>query len=88
MRGLRSTILFVVVLAGLGAYYYFVTAKLPEGGSDAKKQQKVFDGVDSAKLMLRQNQLFRRLGMRSFPGLLMEVTRDPAMVEAYRSGTR
>jgi hypothetical protein len=50
MRGLRSTILFVVVLAGLGAYYYFVTAKLPEGGSDAKKQEKVFDGVDSAKI--------------------------------------
>jgi uncharacterized protein DUF4340 len=50
MRGLRSTILFVVVLAGLGAYYYFVTAKLPEGGADAKKQEKVFDGVEPAKI--------------------------------------
>ena len=38
------------------------------------------DGVGPAKLMLRQNQLFRRLGLSSFPGLLMEVTRDPAML--------
>jgi uncharacterized protein (DUF1800 family) len=38
------------------------------------------DGVDSAKLMLRQNQLFRRVGLSSFPALLMEVTRDPAML--------
>jgi len=37
-------------------------------------------GVDSAKLMLRQNQLFRRVGLSSFPALLMEVTRDPAML--------
>ena len=37
-------------------------------------------GVDSAKLMLRQNQLFRRIGLNSFPALLMEVTRDPAML--------
>jgi uncharacterized protein (DUF1800 family) len=37
-------------------------------------------GVDSAKLMLRQNQLFRRVGLNSFPALLMEVTRDPAML--------
>ena len=38
------------------------------------------DGVDSAKLMLRQNQLFRRVGLNSFPALLMEITRDPAML--------
>ena len=38
------------------------------------------DGVGPAKLMLRQNQLFRRVGLSSFPGLLMEVTRDPAML--------
>jgi uncharacterized protein (DUF1800 family) len=38
------------------------------------------DQVGPAKLMLRQNQLFRRLGLSSFPGLLMEVTRDPAML--------
>jgi uncharacterized protein (DUF1800 family) len=37
-------------------------------------------GVDSAKLMLRQNQLFRRVGLNSFPALLIEVTRDPAML--------
>jgi uncharacterized protein DUF4340 len=50
MRGLRSTILLAVVLAGLGAYFYFVTAKLPEGGADVKKQEKVFDGIDAAKI--------------------------------------
>jgi uncharacterized protein (DUF1800 family) len=38
------------------------------------------DGVNSARLMLRQNGLFRRLGMGSFEQLLMEVTRDPAML--------
>ena len=44
MRGLKSTIALVVVLAGLGAYIYFVTWKMPEGGAattDAKKE-KVF----------------------------------------------
>jgi uncharacterized protein (DUF1800 family) len=38
------------------------------------------DGVGPARLMLRQNQLFRRHGLSSFPGLLMEVTSDPAML--------
>ena len=58
MRGLRSTIALVVVLAGLGAYIYFVTWKLPEGGAtDAKKLDKVFAGyeadkVDEIKVML------------------------------------
>jgi hypothetical protein len=57
MRGLRSTIALVVVLAGLGAYIYFVTWKLPEGGTDAKKLDKVFAGyeadkVDELKVML------------------------------------
>ena len=50
MRGLRSTILLIVVLAGLGAYFYFVTNKLPEGAADAKKQEKVFDGLDASKI--------------------------------------
>ena len=38
------------------------------------------DGVDSPRLMLRQNQLFRRIGLGSFRELLIEVTRDPAML--------
>jgi len=33
MRGLKSTIALVVVLAGLGAYIYFVVSKMPEGSS-------------------------------------------------------
>jgi uncharacterized protein (DUF1800 family) len=38
------------------------------------------DGVGPARLMLRQNQLFRRSGLGSFHVLLLEVTKDPAML--------
>jgi len=52
MRGLKSTIALIVVLLGLGAYIYFVTWKQPEGGADAaaKKQEKIFAGLDSSKI--------------------------------------
>ena len=40
MRGLTSTIILVLVLAGLGAYIYFVDSKKPAGGLEEK--QKVF----------------------------------------------
>src|SRR3954465_1107184 len=53
MRGLKSTIALVVVLAGLGAYIYFVVAKMPEGGApaaDAKKKDKVFAAVQADKI--------------------------------------
>src|SRR3954471_13495507 len=53
MRGLKSTIALVVVLAGLGAYIYFVVAKMPEGGApaaDAKKQENVFATVQADKI--------------------------------------
>jgi hypothetical protein len=51
MRGLKSTIALVVVLAGLGAYIYFVTWKQPaDAGSGTKKQEKVFAGVESDKI--------------------------------------
>ena len=51
MRGVKSTIALVVVLAGLGAYIYFVTWKQPEAGADAgKKQEKVFARLDSSKI--------------------------------------
>ncbi len=38
------------------------------------------DGVGPARLMIRQNQLFRRHGLGSFLTLLEEVTKDPAML--------
>ncbi|HEX2432612.1 MAG TPA: DUF1800 family protein, partial [Gaiellaceae bacterium] len=38
------------------------------------------DGVGPARLMFRQNQLFRRNGLGSFLVLLLEVTKDPAML--------
>ena len=51
MRGLQSTIALVVVLAGLGAYIYFVTWKMPEGGADAAaKKEKVFAGFEADKI--------------------------------------
>ena len=51
MKGFRSTIALIVVLAGLGAYIYFVTWKTPEGGGDTgKKTDKVFAGVQADKI--------------------------------------
>jgi hypothetical protein len=51
MKGLRSTIALIVLLAGLGAYIYFVTWKTPEGGGDTgKKTDKVFAGVQADKI--------------------------------------
>src|SRR2546423_436332 len=44
------------------------------------------DGVDSARLMIRQNKLFRTHGLGSFGTLLTEVTKDPAML-IWLSGT-
>jgi uncharacterized protein (DUF1800 family) len=38
------------------------------------------DGVGSSSLMLRQNRLLRRHALGSFQNLLLEVTRDPAML--------
>jgi hypothetical protein len=49
MRGLRSTIALVVILAGLGAYIYFVTWKTPAGDT-GKTSEKVFAGVQSDKI--------------------------------------
>jgi hypothetical protein len=54
MRGLRSTIAFVVVLAGLGAYIYFVVWKQPDTPVDTKKLDKVFtvasDKIEEVKI--------------------------------------
>jgi len=44
------------------------------------------DGVGPARLMLRQNNLFRAHALGSFSTLLMEVTKDPAML-LWLSGT-
>jgi uncharacterized protein (DUF1800 family) len=38
------------------------------------------DGVGSQKLMLRQNDLFRRQALGNFRSLLLAVTKDPAMI--------
>ena len=51
MRGLTSTLILVVVLAGLGAYIYFVDSKRPAASVDGESstKEKVFD-VDSGKI--------------------------------------
>jgi hypothetical protein len=55
MRGLTSTIILVLVLAGLGGYIYFVDSKRPEPGIDggpakAKVYALAVDAVDEVKL--------------------------------------
>ena len=46
MRGLRSTILLVALVAGIGAYAYFVTSKKPDPNAPPAKE-RVFKGVDA-----------------------------------------
>jgi hypothetical protein len=43
MRGLRSTIVLIVILAGLAGYIYFVDNKRPASGTETK--EKAFTGV-------------------------------------------
>ena len=55
MRGLTSTLLLVVALAGLGGYIYFVDSKRPEPGIDGgEAKEKVYslapDAVNEVKL--------------------------------------
>ena len=45
MRGLRSTLLLAVALAGLGAYIYFVTWRQPDDAASAT--EKVFAGLET-----------------------------------------
>jgi hypothetical protein len=55
MRRMTSTVLLIVVLAGLGAYIYFVDSKRPGGvpgpaGTIVESKEKVFPGVESDKI--------------------------------------
>ena len=50
MRGLRSTILLIAVLGGLGAYIYFVTWKKPESTDIDTKQEKLFAALQADKI--------------------------------------
>jgi hypothetical protein len=45
------------------------------------------DGVGSQKLMLDQNRLLRRMSLGAFDKLLLEITKDPAML-LWLSGTQ
>lgn len=48
MRGLRSTIVLAVVLAGVGGYAYYISRKPAD--DTASKQEKVFDSAQSDKI--------------------------------------
>ena len=66
MRGLTSTLILVVVLAGLGAYIYFVDRERPAAGIDGgPAKEKVFtvepDKIDELKLTYQgQTSLLRK----------------------------
>jgi hypothetical protein len=67
MRGLRSVIALIVVLAGLYAYIYFVTSKKPEGDT-GPKQDKVFTSVEADKiddLRIKSSRATRRRSRRA-----------------------
>ncbi len=49
MRGVKSLIALVVVLAGLGGYVYFVESKQPAGEEAAAEKEKVF-AVEADKI--------------------------------------
>ena len=49
MRGLRSTLALIVVLAGLSSYIYFITWKKPENDTGSK-QEKVFASLQADKI--------------------------------------
>ena len=50
MRGFTSTLILVLVLAGLGGYIYFVDNKRPEGGADAAAAKSKVFTVDADKI--------------------------------------
>ena len=50
MRGLTSTLLLVVVLAGLGGYIYFVDSKRPPGSSSSAPAKEKVYSVETDKI--------------------------------------
>jgi Domain of unknown function (DUF4340) len=55
MRGLRSTLLLLVVAAGLGAYLYFIDAKKPVGETTVKQKIFSFDAAMIEQVQLKAN---------------------------------
>jgi uncharacterized protein DUF4340 len=49
MRGVRSFLVLVAILIGLGAYWYFVESKRTPG-EDTDKKEKVFAGLEADKI--------------------------------------
>ncbi len=81
MRGLTSTLILIVVLAGLGGYIYFVDSKRPAGGS-AEIKEKVFtveaDKINELRITAQgESSLLRKsdAGWKMFEPV--EVEADP-----------
>lgn len=80
MRGLTSTLLLVVVLAGLGGYIYFVDSKKPaaSAGGSSETKEKVF-AVESPKI----NEL--RITYKGESSLLKKTDTGWQLVEPVKS---
>src|SRR5688572_19578838 len=50
MRGVRSTLVLLVVLIGLGAYIYFVESKRDPVSETGPKRDKVFQNLEADKI--------------------------------------
>ena len=50
MRGLTSTILLIVVLAGLGGYIYFVDSKRPASSATGEAPKEKVYSVETDKI--------------------------------------
>ena len=87
MRGLRSTIALIVVLAGLGAYIYFVTWKTA-GRRPAPKQEKVFAGVEADKIEEIEGQVGERRGHDAQEGQRHWQIVAPVAAKADEIGSR
>jgi hypothetical protein len=98
MRGARSLLVLAVVLAGLGAYIYFVESKKPEGTADAKP--KVFSveadkiaeisvtAAGGEKTLLKKNgaewEIVEPETMRADNGEVSNITTNLATLENWR----
>ena len=78
MRGLTSTLILVVVLAGLGGYIYFVDSKRPAASADGSSatKEKVFT-VEADKI----NEL-----RVTYQGEIVAAEEDRRRLEADRAG--
>jgi hypothetical protein len=98
MRGMRSLLVLVVVLAGLGAYIYFVESKKPVGDLEAKPKVFSVEAEKIAEISVKaaggETTLLRKAGaeweivqpeaMRADNGEVSGITTNLATLENWR----